>query len=356
MVTSTPPRLQDLPAPPPDRSGWPWTEESPALPATQPDGSPWPRISIVTPSYNQVAFIEETIRSILLQGYPNFEYFVADDSTDKTGEVLARYGRWLTVLPGTTNTGMSAAINRGFRRASGDIVTFVSSDDVYRPGAFAIVARAFSAQPTTGAIVGAFQFQNQQSELDEQVHPARSPESGPVDLTTADPSSWRLHQVATFYGRPTLDAVGCEVREDLRNNPDRELLYRTARHGGVVTVPEVLAAFRIHDHSKSWSANNMLPMTDEFAQVFLRFCDDDAAANRLRRRNARYHRAKGYTKFARHCANRLAGARALVRAGGFWPPFVLQRSYLEAWVRLAGLERPLRRLLGVATPPPGALA
>jgi glycosyltransferase involved in cell wall biosynthesis len=345
MVITSPPRLEDLPAPPDGRSGWPWTEAPPALEPTKPDGSPWPRITIVTPSYNQGQFIEETIRSILLQGYPNLEYFVADDSTDETATVLERYGEWLTVLRGERR-GMSAAINRGFHRATGDVITFVSSDDVYRPDAFRVVAEAFLAAPAAGAYVGAFQFQDAASRLAPQVHPPRCPFSGPVDLTTADPGSWRLHQVATFYGRATLDAVGCEVREDLRNNPDRELLYRTARHGGVVTIPLVLAAFRIHDHSKSWSASNMLPMTDEFAEVFLRFLDDDPAANTRRRRNARYHRAKGYTKFARHCPSRLAAASALLKASTFSPAFVAQKSYLEAWARVTGVDPLLRRLLG----------
>jgi len=67
------PTLTKLPPPPPGKTGWPRTEESPQLPDTMPDGSPWPRVSIVTPSYNQEQFIEETIRPVMVQGYPTLE-------------------------------------------------------------------------------------------------------------------------------------------------------------------------------------------------------------------------------------------------------------------------------------------
>ena len=83
------PTLADLPRPPANKAGWPWTEESERVPGAMPDGRPWPRISIVTPLLNQKPFIEETIRSILLQGCPDIEHIVIDGgSTDGIGTVL----------------------------------------------------------------------------------------------------------------------------------------------------------------------------------------------------------------------------------------------------------------------------
>ena len=96
------------------------------MPPVRPDGSAWPRISIVTPSYNQGQFIEETIRSILLQGYPDLEYIIIDGgSTDQSVEIIRKYEPWLTYWVSEKDRGQSHAINKGFERASGEIRGYI---------------------------------------------------------------------------------------------------------------------------------------------------------------------------------------------------------------------------------------
>lgn len=147
------PTLSQFTPPPRNKTGWPWTEESPQLPETMPDGRPWPRISIVTPSYNQGRFIEETIRSVLLQGYPNLEYFIIDGgSTDESVEIIRKYEPWLTYWVSERDKGQSDAINKGFSRSTGEILAWLNSDDIYLPGAFKGAATAIEAHPSASLV------------------------------------------------------------------------------------------------------------------------------------------------------------------------------------------------------------
>src|SRR5881628_3421443 len=132
------PRLNELPAAQVGKTGWPWTEESRRLQDQMPDGRPWPRISVVTPSYNQGQFIEETIRSILLQGYPDLEYLVLDGaSTDNSVEIIKQYSPWLSYWTSEPDSGQSDAINRGLKMATGDFATWINSDDMLCKNALA---------------------------------------------------------------------------------------------------------------------------------------------------------------------------------------------------------------------------
>jgi hypothetical protein len=123
---------------------WPFYTHRSNAPSTLPDGSPWPRISIVTPSWNSGRFLEEAIRSVLNQGYPNLEYIVVDGgSTDNTVSILKRYSEQLAWWVSEKDQGQSHAINKGMSRATGQIVTWLNADDMLAPGALHAAAFAF---------------------------------------------------------------------------------------------------------------------------------------------------------------------------------------------------------------------
>jgi len=120
---------------------WVWREHKNQFLEVMPDGKPWPKISVVTPSYNQGQYIEETIRSVIMQGYPNLEYIIIDGgSTDNTMDIVKKYQHDIFYWVSEKDNGQTHAINKGLRLATGDIVAYLNSDDVFMPYSFRLVA------------------------------------------------------------------------------------------------------------------------------------------------------------------------------------------------------------------------
>jgi glycosyltransferase involved in cell wall biosynthesis len=123
----------DLPAPPPGKKEWPWTEQGKPLDDQMFDSSQYPRISIVIPSYNYGQYIEETIRSVLLQSYSNLEFIIIDGgSTDQTLDIIKVYEPWLCFWCSEPDKGQTDAINKGFEHCTGDIFAWLNADDAYK--------------------------------------------------------------------------------------------------------------------------------------------------------------------------------------------------------------------------------
>jgi glycosyltransferase involved in cell wall biosynthesis len=131
-VTDMPISLSDLPPPPEGRTGWPWTEASSVQLSEAERARQWPLISIVTPSFNQGEFIEETIRSVLLQGYPNLEYVITDGgSTDQSVEIIKKYAPWLKHWSSESDEGITDALSKGFACSSGEVYGWMGTDDLF---------------------------------------------------------------------------------------------------------------------------------------------------------------------------------------------------------------------------------
>lgn len=320
-----------------------------------PGGQSWPRITVVTPSYNQAYFLEETLRSVLLQGYPNLQYIVMDGgSTDGSQEIIKRYAPWLSHWVSAKDRGQSHAINRGWSRATGELLSFLNSDDTYLPGALARVGQAWVEHARPAAIVGAVQLTDNESRPTGPPTPPHLPRPAPLDLSLIDHEQWLLPQASGFFARTALDRIGCWLREDLHYTLDRELYYRLCRAGEVLLLSEPLATYRFHLESKSVS--KFVEMYLE-APKSLAYCDwGGRAAQRQRRRIARWRVAQGHRRFVAWAPSRGQKAWHLLAAGFYRPGYLLGLGFYRAWLDALGLSRPARWLWHLGRAPRTATA
>jgi glycosyltransferase involved in cell wall biosynthesis len=232
-----------FPPAPTDRSGWPWVVSG-ALPPL-PDGQTWPRISIITPSYNQGQFLEETIRSVLLQGYPNLEYIVMDGgSTDNSAAIIKKYEPWLTYWVSEKDNGQADAIHRGFKRSTGEIFGWINSDDYLLPNALYKVGTHFAATPSIEFVIGGGIVVDARGRLIRKYY------NFSQDFDSLLVGGEFFMQVSSFWRCDAYEAAG-GLDTSLRFCFDYDLFLRLVRRKQPFGLDALLAAFRIHGNSKT---------------------------------------------------------------------------------------------------------
>lgn len=257
------PTLRELPEPPAGKTGWPWTEETPEPPGFTSSGLPWPKISIVTPSYNQGQFLEETIRSVLLQGYSDIEYIIIDGgSRDHSVTIIEEYQDKIAYWISGRDSGQSEAINKGLRRASGELIGWLNSDDLLESGALHKVAACYLSERKREKVLisGAALLFDEAGRTCKWTPRKISKGALLNQHRIADTPFFVIPcQPATFFTRRAQEEIGW-INENLHYAMDYEFWLRMiGKRVKIVYSSDVLARYRFHGDSKSTTAVGLFP-------------------------------------------------------------------------------------------------
>jgi hypothetical protein len=240
------PRLAELPEPPPGKEGWPWTEDSHIVIGEHGSVDDLPTVAVVTPSFQQAEFLEETIRSVLLQGYPKLSYAIMDGgSTDGSAAIIQKYSQWLAYWVSGPDGGQAQAIDTGFEQIDGEILVWLNSDDVFTPGAVWHAAQAFVHNRDAVVVYGnAIEIARDGAYLGtvKCVRQADRQYMIQVDLAIAQPSA--------YFRRTAYEAAG-KLDHSLNWTLDYDLWIRLTEQGAIIHIPETLAQLRIYPEAKT---------------------------------------------------------------------------------------------------------
>jgi len=239
-----------------------------------PDGRAWPTISIVVPSYQQGQFIEETLRSVLLQGYPAVELIVIDGgSQDQTVALLSKYSAWISYSVSEHDNGQSHAINKGFRRATGDLIGWQNSDDVYYAGAFRRAAETMMALPGVDIVYG----QTQMINADGQFLASGTDSSFAPEKMVP----WiNMHNQAMFLRRRVLQA-GHFIDESFHHCMDVDFFWRLIlSQYSFQFIPELFAGLR--EHAAAKGSRQYVVAANEYRRVYAALARDSSVPAHIR--------------------------------------------------------------------------
>lgn len=215
-------------------------------------GTDFPKISVITPSLNQCQFIEETILSVLNQYYPNLEYIIIDGgSSDASLEIIKKYEQHLAYWVSEKDNGQSHAINKGFRKASGEIICWINSDDILIPGTLRIVADYFNKHPNVLFVNGNALRIDCESKIIFTQHIIKQ-------------NSWfgkfgifNMAQPSMFWRRELFNKIGY-LNESFHGEMDKEFLIRIFESKiKIGCIDKTLSAVRLHSNTKTSKAKNI---------------------------------------------------------------------------------------------------
>jgi glycosyltransferase involved in cell wall biosynthesis len=207
-------------------------------------------ISIVTPSYNQVQYIEKTIQSVLSQDYPHIEYLIVDGgSTDGTVNIIQKYEDKLAYWISEKDGGQTDAINKGFAQARGDIFAWINSDDTYEPGAVTVAAKYLQEHPEVGMVYGDCNYINEFSQVIGKFKAAQT------NYRLLRRGLTRIPQQTMFFRADLWKQVG-PLDPSFYFAMDYDLWTRLAERTEIKYTPQTWANFRLHTSGKSILADD----------------------------------------------------------------------------------------------------
>lgn len=208
----------------------------------------WPKVSVVTPSYNQAEFLERTILSVLNQNYPNLEYIIVDGgSTDGSVEIIRKYEKYLAYWVSEKDRGQSDAINKGFKKSTGEILAWLNSDDTYLPSVLQSAVSYFKQYPETDMLYGRCNV------IDSKERVFQEAKTITFNLVDYAYGLFTIPQQSAFWKRDIFFEAGMLNVENY-TCMDGELWVNFAKKKAVITyVDSFFANFRLHGSSISGS-------------------------------------------------------------------------------------------------------
>jgi len=272
-----------------------------------------PIVSIITPSFNQARYLEQTIQSVLTQDYPHIEYLVIDGgSTDSSVELIKKYEDRFAYWISEKDSGQAEAINKGLSRAKGQIIAWLNSDDYYLPHTVSGVVRVFEENPDLVMVYGNMLAVDEQGQT---INLLKYKQLSLEDLLCFQ----IIGQPSTFFRRTALEKAGL-LDTSLHFLLDHHLWLRIAQQGGILHVPQTWSAARYHAGAKNRAK------AAEFGREAFRILDWVKSQPGLMEAVSRVERR------ARASVQRV-DARYLLDGGQSWPA-------LKAWIRALLIHPP----------------